>query len=97
MSPGGRVQPRFLVAIGLTVVALVVLAVVSLRRPGPAREPATSAPATTERTTTTMIGTSTTVEIPADWYPKGSSRYSDREPHTSLTTLAPTTTDKERR
>lgn len=45
-------------------------------------------------TTSEPAGATTTVSISVlpDWYPKQSSRYSDRQPAVTVTTLPPTTT-----
>ncbi|MEI2640425.1 MAG: hypothetical protein V9F03_15750 [Microthrixaceae bacterium] len=92
------IQPRVLLAAAVTVVALVAIAVISLSGSDSesTNSPTTSSGgrgATTSvapRVTTTSTATTTTsIEIPEDWYPKGSSRYSDRSPATTVTTLPP--------
>lgn len=85
---------RILVALALTVVAVAALGVGAL-----VGNDAPSSTTTTSTTTAAVLApttevTETSVQVAPDWYPKGSSRYSDRRPAVTITTLAPTTTDE---
>jgi hypothetical protein len=86
------VPPRLLVAIGLTVVGLAVLAVASLTGGG-GEEPATASTSTSSEVTVTA-GTvpPTTIELLPDWYRKGNSRFSERGPAPTVSSLPSTTT-----
>lgn len=89
--------PRLLVGIGASALAVVILGVVWLVGRTPA-VPST----TTATTTTTRPAPPTVAQVPIsvlpDWYRKGSSRYEDRRPVTTVpagvspTTAPPTTT-----
>ncbi|HTO01232.1 MAG TPA: hypothetical protein VL068_11205, partial [Microthrixaceae bacterium] len=49
---------------------------------------AKESPTSTSTTIAPVVSTSTTsLDIPLDWYPKQSSRYSNRQPPVSVTTL----------
>jgi len=89
--------PRILVALAVTVVALGVLAVAALTGGGDGEG---ASPTSTQPTgsSTTIAPVSTSAEVPGtsvvvspEWYPKGTSRYSDRTPAVTITTLPPTT------
>lgn len=87
---------RILLALGLTVVAVVVLLGTAIFDGND--DVGTST--TTSSSTTMSIAAAptsaapdTTVRVAPDWYPKSSSRYSDRRPAVTITTLAPTTTE----
>jgi hypothetical protein len=93
MNP--RPPTRVLIGIGVTLVALVVLGVQAVRGDGDGDEPAAPGSTTTSSPATTvpqLATTSSSISILPDWYPKQSSRYSDRQPVVTVTTLAPTTT-----
>lgn len=99
--PATRQLPpaRVLVALGVTVLAVVVLGAQALLRGGGDDDggatPEDQAGATSSSTTASERVVSTTtssIAVLPDWYPKQSSRYSDRGPVVTLTTLAPTTT-----
>lgn len=87
---------RVLVGIGATVLAVGVLGVRSCTGDpgaGSGAVPSTSTSAgvaEVEDTSPTPTTTSSIVVLP-DWYPKQSSRYSDRAPAVTVTTLQPTT------
>lgn len=86
--------PRVLVGIGATLLAVVVLGVRACATEG---EPADD-PAQAETTTTVAVAapvdpaltTTSSIVILPDWYPKQNSRYSEREPVVTVTTLQPT-------
>jgi hypothetical protein len=88
--------PRILVALAITVVAVAVLAVNALV--GSAGDEVTEQEPVATSTTTVPVETTaaevveTSVVVAPDWYPKGTSRYSDRQPAVTITTLATTTT-----
>ena len=97
MSAPRRLPPlRILVAIAATVLALVVLGVNALLGgddagdSGGGAEPAPVETSTTSTTAPPQV-VDTSVVLAPDWYPKGSSRYSDRSPTGTITTLPPTT------
>ena len=97
MSSAPKLPPtRILVAMAATVLALVVLGANALfggdepPEGGPTEEPATAESSTTVTTAPREVVDTTVVLLP-DWYPKGSSRYSDRSPSVTITTLPPTT------
>lgn len=90
-----------LFGIAVTVLAVSVLGVRACADRGEAGSgaPTSVATPTTEvvagaTVTSEPAGATTTVSISVlpDWYPKQSSRYSDREPAVTVTTLPPTTT-----
>jgi hypothetical protein len=86
------VPPRLLVAIALTVVGLVVLAVAALTG-GSGDEPAT--PSTTGSSAVTVTAGTvppTTIELLPDWYRKGNSRFSERGPAPTVSSLPSTST-----
>lgn len=86
-----RVEPKFLVAIVITVATVIGVVAMSLSGSDKASTPVETTTTTSSASTTVAVETipPTTVEIPEDWYPKGSSRYSDRSPATTMSTLAP--------
>jgi len=90
---------RVVVALCVTALCTAVLAVVSLRGGvDQSAAPPTTAPSDAQTTVTTAATQSTTtssIEVLADWYPKRTSRYSDRRPPVTVTTLAPTTSTTE--
>ncbi len=86
---------RVLVGVGVTLLAVVVLGIQALR--GGEDRPVAGSPESTTTivaptTTPEQATTSSSIVILPDWYPKQSSRYSDRQPVVTVTTLAPTTT-----
>lgn len=86
---------RVLIGVGVTLIAVVVLGVQALRGGDDQPEAGSADPTTTSvapTTTPDQATTSSSIEILPDWYPKQSSRYSDRQPVVTVTTLAPTTT-----
>ncbi len=86
--------PRVLVALGVTVLAVVVLGLRACTGGDDAADDAattTAPPTSVEATVDTAEVTTTSIVLRPDWYPKQSSRYSDREPVVTVTTLAPTT------
>lgn len=90
--------PRILIAIAVTVVAvgaLVLSAVLGggdeVTRETPDDRPEDTSTSAAPTTVAEVAGTS--VVVAPDWYQKGSSRYSDREPAMTITTLATTTTE----
>ncbi|MCX6525559.1 MAG: hypothetical protein NTX58_12495 [Actinobacteria bacterium] len=96
-----RLPPRMILALGFTLVALLLLAVGALRSDPDSKEQDQSQTASenssTSISTTTALApeqstTTTSIKLLPDWYPKGSSRYSDRAPAVTVTTLPPTTT-----
>ena len=95
----GTLQMRYLTAGVITVVALLVLGLGALFGGDDAAETQPGADATTsttEATTTSQVTASTTttsIAIRPDWYPKQTSRYSDRQPIVTVSTLPPTTTE----
>lgn len=94
-----RVAPRFLIAVAVTVVALIAVAILSLVGGDDDTGSRTSTTVAAPGTTTMLAGpetTTTLVEIPEDWYPKGSSRYSDREPSGSAPTQKPVSEEPSR-
>lgn len=82
--------PRVLVGIGVTVVALAVLGL----RACTGGDDDTSATTTTTTSTTVVedapVTTTSSIVVLPDWYPKQVSRYSDREPVVTVSTLPPT-------
>ena len=86
--------PRVMVALGVTAAAVLVL---GLRSCGGGEDTAddnvttTAPPTTVEASVATADVTTSSIAVRPDWYPKQSSRYSDREPVVTVTTLAPTT------
>jgi hypothetical protein len=90
--PGSLPPLRILVALVVTVVALGVLAADALfMSDDPAEAPAGPATTSTTTTSSTVAGAvETSVVVAPDWYPKGSSRYSDRQPAVTVTTIPPT-------
>jgi hypothetical protein len=85
-----------LVGLALTLLALVVLGVRACAGGGgtePAADPTTSTSTSTQVAEGLPDAATTTVSIAIlpDWYPKQSSRYSDRAPVVTVTTLQPTT------
>lgn len=100
MPLGGPLPPlRILVAIGVTIVAVGVLGVSAVLggedsvQPPP--ELSTSTTTTGAPPTTAGEVVDTSVLVAPDWYPKRSSRYSDRQPIVTITTLPTTTTARE--
>ena len=86
--------PRVLIAIGLTAAAVLVLGLRTCSA-GDGNVDGTSTTTSTASTVPadTDDGISTTtssIVVLPDWYPKQSSRYSDREPVVTVTTLPPT-------
>lgn len=82
---------RVVVAGVITVIGLAVLAVAALR--GGGEDPA--APTTTvadDVTSTTVRPAPTTIEVLPDWYRKGNSRFSERGPAPTVSSLPPTST-----
>lgn len=74
---------RLITAVVLSVIGLGALLVVSIRGDGDGRSavPPTTTPPQVSTSSTPPDGASTTsVSIPDEWHPKGSSLYSDREP-----------------
>lgn len=100
------IQVRYLVAIAITAVALLVLGGVTLLGGDDADVPGdgggdptstTTAPSTTAPTADPEPPedtTTTTIAIRPDWFPKQTSRYSDRQPVVTVSTLPPTTTER---
>jgi hypothetical protein len=88
-SSGSLPPVRILVALAVTVVALGVLAVNALiASDDPAEAPAMPAPTSTTTTSSTVAEpVETSVVVAPDWYPKGSSRYSNRQPVVTVTTI----------
>lgn len=93
-------KPRILVGIGLTVAAVVVLGVTSFAGSDDGDEGGTTtvdpiessvSPETTPPTSPAIdeSTTSTSIVLAPDWYPKQSSRFSDRRPVVTVTTLPP--------
>jgi hypothetical protein len=86
--------PRVLIAIGVTAVAVLVLGL----RTCAGGDGGVDGTSTTTSTASTLpaepddgISTTTSsIVVLPDWYPKQSSRYSDREPVVTVTTLPPT-------
>lgn len=77
---------RLMIAVALSVVGLVALVVVSI-----GGDDVDRAASTTVTTSVTVASSdrpdeapTTSVELPEEWQPKGSSLYSDREPTTSM-------------
>lgn len=98
MGTGNLPPTRVLVGLGVTLLALLVLGVRACV--GDGADDRGAAPTTSTSSTASVPDTAdpadaatTTVSIVVlpDWYPKQSSRYSDREPVVTVTTLAPTT------
>jgi len=87
-------SPRILLALGATVVALIVLGVVSLT--GGSGEDRTDV-STTTTSTSTMVsvpaGPPRSIDLQPDWYQKGHSLYSERGPTPSVSSLPSTTED----
>ncbi len=91
--------PRVLLAAAVTVLAVVVLGAQTVLSGGDgAGEDAGGGPTTTELdasvdSTTAgdepAVAPPRPVEVQPDWYPKRSSRYSDRSPEASITTVPP--------
>ena len=87
---------RILLAIAITVLALGALVVAAVVGDDGGED--ASRPDDDEEQTTTTIAPATTsadvggtsVVVAPDWYPKGTSRYSDRTPAVTITTLPPT-------
>lgn len=89
-----RVPPRILIALVLTVLAVAVLGVrtvIDRDTGGGAAEGSTTTTADPTPTDAPVEASTTSVEVLPDWFPKQTSRYSEREPVVSLTTV-PTTT-----
>lgn len=95
-----RLPPRITIAIVATVLALVVLAGNALLggdddgdgdRAGPT-ETTTSSTSTSAPPVGDTGVTATSAVLAPDWYPKGSSTFSDRRPQVTVTTLPSTTT-----
>ncbi|MGB6056813.1 MAG: hypothetical protein WBF71_01010 [Microthrixaceae bacterium] len=97
---------RVLIALGITVIALLVLAGMAIfggsdgpdrsgsaAKTGQQADPGLVSTSTTAPTSTVSV-TTTTLEIPMDWYPKGSSRYSNRKPSVTVTTIAAPNTSR---
>jgi hypothetical protein len=87
--------PRVLVGIAVTVLAVAVLGVRACSSggdgAGDAAGSTTAPPTTAQATEDAPEITTSSIAILPDWYPKQSSRYSDREPVVTVTTLPPTT------
>lgn len=92
-----RLPTRVMIALGITVIAVLVLAGMAVfggtggsgvDRNANAKPEVTSTSTTVTATTTAVSITTTSLQIPVDWYPKGSSRYSDRKPPVTVTTIA---------
>ena len=85
--------PRILIAIAATAVAVVVLALNALLGGDADEAPdATSSTTTAVAPTTVPVAVHPSAVVAPDWYPKRSSRYSDRGPGVTITTLPSTTT-----
>ncbi|MGB3410499.1 MAG: hypothetical protein WBA45_04830 [Microthrixaceae bacterium] len=95
-----------LFALGITVIALLVLAGMAIfggsegsdgsgsaAKSGPEAGQVGTSTSTTASTSTVSV-TTTSLEISVDWYPKGSSRYSNRKPPVTVTTIAPPTSSE---
>ena len=87
--------PRLLVAIGVTLVAVVLLGLRACAgddggESGDASTTTTGATTSVVVTGDTADTTTSSIVILPDWYPKQTSRYSDREPVVTVTTLPPT-------
>ncbi len=89
-----RLPPRVIVALVVTLLALAVLGGRALLSGGDGDGDARGASSTTSSSPPTSSPsvelTTTSVEVLAEWFPKQTSRYSEREPVVSLTTV-PTT------
>lgn len=91
---GLPLSPRILVALGATVLALVVLGVVSLTGgSGDDRTDATTTTVTTSSTVPVPAGPPRSIDLQPDWYQKGHSLYSERGPTPTVSSLPPTTED----
>lgn len=99
MGTGNLPPTRVLVGLGVTLLALLVLGVRACV--GDGADGRGAAPTTTTTSSTSVPAaadsadaatTTVSIAILPDWYPKQSSRYSDREPVVTVTTLAPTST-----
>lgn len=96
MGAGNLPPTRVLVGLGVTLLALLVLGVRACV--GDGADGRGAAPTTTTSSTSVPAAadpadaatTTVSIAILPDWYPKQSSRYSDREPVVTVTTLAPT-------
>lgn len=90
------VPPRIVLAAVVSVVALAALGLSSLWPSGDgdgAGEAGNTSSTTTSSVDTTLTSApTTTIELAPDWYEKASSRYSDRVPSVTVSTLDPTTT-----
>jgi hypothetical protein len=97
MGTGNLPPTRVLVGLGVTLLALLVLGVRACVGDGAddrGAAPTTSTSSTSVPDTGDPADAATTtvsIVVLPDWYPKQSSRYSDREPVVTVTTLAPTT------
>lgn len=88
--------PRIMAGVGVTLIAALILGVRSCAG-GSSGESTTTSASTVVSTTVAVLveeTTSTSISLAPDWYPKQSSRYSDRRPVVTVTTLAPTTTTR---
>ncbi|MFZ4669257.1 MAG: hypothetical protein ACOYML_08160 [Microthrixaceae bacterium] len=93
---GLPLSPRILVALGATVIALIVLGVVSLTGgSGDDRTDSTTTTVTTSPTVPVPAGPPRSIDLQPDWYQKGHSLYSERGPTPTVSSLPPTTEDSE--
>jgi hypothetical protein len=90
---------RVMVGLGVTVLALLVLGVRACSDGDPEVAPSDPGPSTSQPTSSVASSdaadaatTTVSIQVLPDWYPKQSSRYSDRQPAVTVTTLPPTTT-----
>lgn len=93
--------PRIMIGIAVTLFAVLALGLRSCAgSDGRSGSSATSTTGASVETTGASAAVeeapSTSIVLAPDWYPKQSSRYSDRRPVVTVTTLPPTTTTRPR-
>ena len=93
---GLPLSPRILVALGATVIALIVLGVVSLTGgSGDDRTDSTPTTVTTSTTVPVPAGPPRSIDLQPDWYQKGHSLYAERGPTPTVSSLPPTTEESD--